>query len=30
VVKDGVLSTVETGPLIERHNRLAQQLYEAA
>jgi 8-oxoguanine deaminase len=30
VVKDGVLATVELGPVIERHNRLAQQLYEAA
>ncbi|MFC0403199.1 8-oxoguanine deaminase [Paraburkholderia rhizosphaerae] len=30
VVKDGVLSTVELGPLIERHNRLARQLTEAA
>ncbi|HEY4351371.1 MAG TPA: 8-oxoguanine deaminase [Paraburkholderia sp.] len=30
VVKDGVLATVELGPVIERHNRLAQQLYDAA
>jgi 8-oxoguanine deaminase len=30
IVKDGVLATVELGPVIERHNRLAQQLYEAA
>ncbi|CAB3748129.1 8-oxoguanine deaminase [Paraburkholderia humisilvae] len=30
VVKNGVLSTVELGPLIERHNRLARQLVEAA
>jgi cytosine/adenosine deaminase-related metal-dependent hydrolase len=30
VVKDGVLATVELGPVIERHNRLAQQLVEAA
>jgi 8-oxoguanine deaminase len=30
VVKDGVLATVELGPVIERHNRLAQQLFEAA
>jgi 8-oxoguanine deaminase len=30
VVKDGVLATVELAPVIERHNRLAQQLYEAA
>jgi 8-oxoguanine deaminase len=29
VVKDGALVTVELGPLIERHNRLARQLYEA-
>jgi len=30
VVQDGVLATVELGPVIERHNRLAQQLFEAA
>ncbi|GAB7523873.1 hypothetical protein PBS_28580 [Paraburkholderia sp. 2C] len=30
VVQDGVLATVELAPVIERHNRLAQQLYEAA
>ncbi|APR35767.1 8-oxoguanine deaminase [Paraburkholderia sp. SOS3] len=30
IVKDGVLTTVELGPVIERHNRLAQQLYDAA
>ncbi|CAB3759048.1 8-oxoguanine deaminase [Paraburkholderia solisilvae] len=30
VVKDGVLGTVDPGPLIERHNRLARQLVDAA
>ncbi|HVE10655.1 MAG TPA: 8-oxoguanine deaminase [Paraburkholderia sp.] len=30
VVKDGVLNTVDLGPVIERHNRLAKALYEAA
>jgi 8-oxoguanine deaminase len=30
VVRDGVLATLELAPVIERHNRLAQQLYEAA
>ena len=30
VVKDGVLTTVELGTVIERHNRLAKTLYEAA
>jgi len=30
VVKDGVLNTVDLGPVIERHNRLAQTLYESA
>ena len=26
VVREGLLATVELGPLIERHNRIAQQL----
>jgi cytosine/adenosine deaminase-related metal-dependent hydrolase len=30
VVRDGQLTTVELGPLVERHNRLAMQLAEAA
>jgi 8-oxoguanine deaminase len=30
VVKEGVLQTVELGPVIERHNRLAGQLVQAA
>lgn len=30
VVKDGVLQTVELGPVIERHNRLAAELAAAA
>ena len=30
VVRDGQLTTVDLGPLIERHNRLAQQLAEQA
>ena len=30
VVRDGQLTTVDLGPLIERHNRLAGQLAEAA
>ncbi|MFM7026792.1 MAG: 8-oxoguanine deaminase [Limnohabitans sp.] len=30
VVRDGQLTTVELGPLIERHNRLATQLAQAA
>ncbi|QGZ54598.1 8-oxoguanine deaminase [Paraburkholderia acidiphila] len=30
VVKEGVLQTVELGPVIERHNRLAAQLVEMA
>ncbi|WP_269814069.1 8-oxoguanine deaminase [Paraburkholderia kururiensis] len=30
VVKDGVLQTVELGPVIERHNRLAAELATAA
>ncbi|WP_042298712.1 8-oxoguanine deaminase [Paraburkholderia kururiensis] len=30
VVKDGVLQTVELGPVIERHNRLAAELVAAA
>ena len=30
VVRDGQLTTVELGPLIERHNRLAVQLAESA
>jgi cytosine/adenosine deaminase-related metal-dependent hydrolase len=30
VVRDGQLSTLELGPLIERHNRLARQLANAA
>ncbi|HKT96787.1 MAG TPA: 8-oxoguanine deaminase [Paraburkholderia sp.] len=30
VVKDGVLQTVELGPVIERHNRLAAQLVQSA
>jgi cytosine/adenosine deaminase-related metal-dependent hydrolase len=30
VVKDGQLTTLELGPVIERHNRLAKALYEAA
>ncbi|WP_321816462.1 MULTISPECIES: 8-oxoguanine deaminase [unclassified Paraburkholderia] len=30
VVKEGVLQTVELGPVIERHNRLAGQLAQAA
>jgi len=30
VVRDGQLTTVDLGPLIERHNRLALQLAEAA
>jgi cytosine/adenosine deaminase-related metal-dependent hydrolase len=30
VVKEGQLATLELGPVIERHNGLARQLYEAA
>ncbi|MGF6411375.1 hypothetical protein OKW37_003045 [Paraburkholderia sp. MM5482-R2] len=30
VVKNGQLATLELGPVIERHNALARQLYEAA
>jgi cytosine/adenosine deaminase-related metal-dependent hydrolase len=30
VVQDGMLSTVDLAPVIERHNRLARELYEAA
>jgi hypothetical protein len=30
VVKDGQLTTLELGPVIEQHNRLAKTLYEAA
>ncbi|TDV37953.1 cytosine/adenosine deaminase-related metal-dependent hydrolase [Paraburkholderia caballeronis] len=30
VVQDGVLQTVELGPIVERHNRLAARLVEAA
>ncbi|NLP65619.1 8-oxoguanine deaminase [Paraburkholderia sacchari] len=30
VVKEGVLQTVELGPVIERHNRLAMQLAQSA
>jgi len=30
VVQDGVLKTLELAPLLERHNRLAQRLAEAA
>lgn len=30
VVKEGVLQTVELGPVIERHNRLAAQLVQSA
>jgi cytosine/adenosine deaminase-related metal-dependent hydrolase len=30
VVRDGQLATVDMGPLLERHNRLAQQLAAAA
>ncbi len=30
VVKDGVLTTVDLGPVIERHNSLARTLYESA
>jgi 8-oxoguanine deaminase len=30
VVRDGQLTTVDLGPLIERHNRLARQLAQAA
>ncbi len=30
VVRDGQLATVDAGPLVERHNRLALQLAEAA
>jgi 8-oxoguanine deaminase len=30
VVKDGQLATVELGPVIEQHNRLAKALYQAA
>jgi len=29
-VKEGVLQTVELGPVIERHNRLAAQLVQMA
>jgi hypothetical protein len=30
VVRDGQLTTVDLGPLIENHNRLAQRLAEGA
>jgi 8-oxoguanine deaminase len=30
VVKEGVLQTVELGPVIERHNALAARLVQAA
>ena len=30
VVRDGQLATVDLGPLLERHNRLAVQLSESA
>ena len=30
VVRDGQLATVDLGPLVERHNRLAQQLAQSA
>ena len=30
VVREGQLTTVELGPLLERHNRLAIQLAESA
>jgi len=30
VVRDGQLTTVELGPVIEQHNRLAKTLYQAA
>ena len=30
VVRDGQLTTVDLGPLVERHNRLAVQLAQAA
>ena len=30
IVREGQLATVDAGPLVERHNRLAQQLAEAA
>jgi 8-oxoguanine deaminase len=30
VVRDGQLTTVDLGPVIEQHNRLAQTLFDAA
>jgi 8-oxoguanine deaminase len=30
VVREGKLTTVDVGPLVERHNRLARALVEAA
>jgi 8-oxoguanine deaminase len=30
VVRDGQLTTVDLGPIVERHNRLAETLMELA